>query len=224
MRYPFASSSPLRAAVAPIDKASSTSTTVTTSTSPGDFPLPTRRTHPYPAYLPNLPILPGLDGSQSRSLIPENNTTLASPVTSFKQRLLHKASSVRFKVRRTAEPGEDRPLDHKVPPSALRKSFVKGTPTTVLPDLDRTPEQSLPRSTSLSSVDFESLSHSIRRFQLPREGHKDYSQQSITTNHTFVKMASESAQPPVSYSRLQQITTSVSPICTLKSKGFSGSR
>jgi hypothetical protein len=205
-RPPSASSPPLQAAVAQIDKTSSTSTSATASTSPSTVSLPTRRTHPYPTDLSNVPFLPNSDTSRL------GTNTLASPITSFKQRLLHKASTVRFKVRRTVESGEDRSRDHKVPSSALRKSFVIGTPATALPDHDRTLERSLPRSTSLPPFDSELLSRPIRRLRISREGQKDYSQQSITIHHTFVKMASESAQPPVSYSRLQQITTSVSPI------------
>jgi hypothetical protein len=66
----------------------------------------------------------------------------------------------------------------------------------------------------LSSPDVEPLHLGIRRKQHQRQSLQGYLHKSTSHRHTFIKMATENAQPPVSYSRLQDITTSVSNVRT----------
>lgn len=133
---------------------------------------------------------------------------LSSPVAILKNRFIHKASSIKFKVRRKVVPDSGRSQDQSTKVPNLTGSpgqDLSHTPTTVLPASQSRP--SIPRSSNLSSLDFEPPHRSIRSKQIERQREKGYLHKSSSSHHTFVQMASD--QPPVSYSRLQQITTSV---------------
>ena len=129
----------------------------------------------------------------------------------FKQQLLHQASHIGSKIRRNKSKvqsqGSEVPfLSSPIRPGSCDRS-PHNTPASVLPTLNLpSPLSLLPRASTLSPSDFTPLQKSIREKQSAclKQG---YLHRSSPTQHTFVKMAT--AEPPVSYSRLQQITIDV---------------
>lgn len=134
-----------------------------------------------------------------------------SPIAAFKRRLARKASFATFRAKR--KHSKDASTTTKDlcngGPQARKDQACQPTPGTLLPT-DQVRKIS-PRTSTLSPSDFEPLLSSVKKEQIRRISQKGYLHKAESANHIFIKMASDAAQPPVSYSRLQEITTSVSP-------------
>lgn len=153
-----------------------------------------------------------VDSASSHSGHPESSSAVAA----FKRRLAHRVSVSSFKGRLKKKvvevPTKTAELwgSEKVP-SAANQPNGGGT---LLPDncapVRTLNNQAADHTSTLSSSEFEPLHLNIQRKQRQRQSLRGYLRKSSSPNHTFVKMATDNAQPPVSYSRLQDITTSVS--------------
>lgn len=152
--------------------------------------------------------------------VPRNQVPYAasSPVAAFKRRLARQASVLSSRNWRkktsVASGGTKEPLEHQSKALLASHPPTGSSQRTLVPEhiglVGTSTTKAEARSPTLSSSNFEALHLSVRRSQLQRQSLRGYLHKATSHKHTFIRMATENAQPPVSYSRLQDITTSVS--------------
>jgi hypothetical protein len=213
---PTASSKHKQVPVLPLSLPSSSSPTRQSSLAPS-APASQDTTRPHSLVL-----------SSSGPVLAEVQPNSSSSIIAFKRRLAHSVSALSLTRRSDKKQQGVRPsISTKEEPETsvnATRSLTNITSQNVLGvDTVRTFIESAgkpePHLSSPSSSDFEPLHLSVRRKQHQRQSLRGYLHKCTSHRHTFIKMATDNAQPPVSYSRLQEITTSVSCLRTGTRKG-----